>query len=160
MGSIRRSGDPVKLYNELEKKPRWTLKKVIITLAVVFVAICITVLLIAPLYPTPEPTKVSFTAWNEDRPLEDEPYVFPEVEEAYVPEAWTGPFVGIYRGSFYGKAYLGMSATTVRERCGSPDGINRTVGSWGIHEQWVYGQTIHWRVYLYFQNGYLTSWQE
>jgi len=33
---------------------------------------------------------------------------------------------------------------------------NKSVGSWGIHEQWVY----YGDRYLYFENGKLTSWQE
>ena len=38
---------------------------------------------------------------------------------------------------------------------GKPDDINRTVGSWGVNEQWVYG-----RNYYYFENGKLTSYQD
>ena len=41
------------------------------------------------------------------------------------------------------------------ESWGQPDDINRSVGSWGVHEQWVYGDE-----YLYFENGKLTSWQD
>ena len=37
---------------------------------------------------------------------------------------------------------------------GSPNDINRTVGSWGVHEQWVYN-----KIYLYFENGKLNSYQ-
>ena len=33
--------------------------------------------------------------------------------------------------------------------------INKTVGSWGIHEQWIYSSH-----FLYFENGILTSWQD
>jgi hypothetical protein len=52
---------------------------------------------------------------------------------------------------------LGMSAKQVREKTswGEPDSMNRTVGPWGVHEQWVYGVGQ----YLYFQNGKLTSYQ-
>jgi hypothetical protein len=52
---------------------------------------------------------------------------------------------------------IGMTAKTVREKTnwGAPESINRTGGSWGVHEQWVYGG----RSYLYFENGKLTSWQ-
>jgi hypothetical protein len=38
---------------------------------------------------------------------------------------------------------------------GSPNKVNRTVGAWGAREQWVY-ETI----YLYFENGVLTSYQD
>ena len=37
---------------------------------------------------------------------------------------------------------------------GEPDDINKTVGSWGVHEQWIYN-----KLYIYFENGKLTSYQ-
>lgn len=51
---------------------------------------------------------------------------------------------------------LGMTAKTVREETnwGIPKAINRSVGKWGVHEQWVYDGG-----YLYFENGKLTSYQ-
>lgn len=54
------------------------------------------------------------------------------------------------------KISLGMTKEMVRESWGGPKDINRTVGSWGIHEQWVY----HGNSYLYFEDGILTSWQD
>jgi hypothetical protein len=53
------------------------------------------------------------------------------------------------------KIRLGMSKEMVIESWGQPKDIHRTVGSWGVHEQWIYGET-----YLYFENGILTSWQD
>jgi hypothetical protein len=50
------------------------------------------------------------------------------------------------------KIWLGMTDKMARESWGTPDDINRTVGSWGVHEQWIYGNT-----YVYFENGILTS---
>ena len=38
---------------------------------------------------------------------------------------------------------------------GSPESCNRTTGSYGEHEQWVY----EYDVYLYFENGILTAVQ-
>ena len=38
---------------------------------------------------------------------------------------------------------------------GEPKERNKTVGSWGVHEQWIYGER-----YIYIQNGVLTSYQE
>lgn len=52
------------------------------------------------------------------------------------------------------KFWIGMTSEMAKESIGSPDDINRTVGSWGVHEQWVYGNK-----YLYFENGILTSYQ-
>lgn len=51
---------------------------------------------------------------------------------------------------------IGMTKEMVIDSWGQPDDINRTVGSWGTHEQWVYGVGQ----YLYFENGKLTSWQD
>ena len=38
---------------------------------------------------------------------------------------------------------------------GKPQSVNRTTGTWGTHEQWVYGG----KNYLYFENGTLSSIQ-
>ena len=50
---------------------------------------------------------------------------------------------------------LGMTRDEVKLSWGEPKDINRTVGNWGVHEQWVYDGT-----YLYFKNGVLTSFQD
>lgn len=51
---------------------------------------------------------------------------------------------------------IGMTAEEVVDSMwGKPQSINRTIGSWGTHEQWVYGG----RNYLYFENGILKSIQ-
>lgn len=49
---------------------------------------------------------------------------------------------------------VGMDEVHAILSWGEPDVKNRTVGSWGVHEQWVYG-----RQYLYFKNGKLTGFQ-
>jgi hypothetical protein len=53
------------------------------------------------------------------------------------------------------KIWLGMTSAMALESWGKPSDINRSVGSWGVHEQWIYGDT-----YLYFEDGVLTSWQD
>ncbi|MFZ3064741.1 MAG: hypothetical protein WA277_05615 [Nitrospirota bacterium] len=53
---------------------------------------------------------------------------------------------------------MGMTKEQVKLSWGLPIDINRSVGSWGVHEQWVYGR--YSRTYLYFENGKLTSWQD
>lgn len=53
-----------------------------------------------------------------------------------------------------GYVRIGMTKEMCRESWGNPDDINRTVGSWGTHEQWVYGNS-----YLYFEENKLTSIQ-
>lgn len=54
-----------------------------------------------------------------------------------------------------GKVRIGMTAEMCRDAWGSPSDINRTTGTWGVHEQWVYGSGS----YLYFEDGILTSIQ-
>lgn len=53
-----------------------------------------------------------------------------------------------------GNFWLGMTDEMARIAFGDPKEINETVGSWGKHEQWVYSS-----IYLYFENGKLTSYQ-
>jgi len=51
---------------------------------------------------------------------------------------------------------IGMTQEQVRQSSwGNPKNINRTTGSYGTHEQWVYGGNN----YLYFDNGILTTIQ-
>lgn len=50
--------------------------------------------------------------------------------------------------------WIGMTKDMAIESLGQPSDINKSVGSWGVHEQWVYGEE-----YLYFENGILTSYQ-
>ncbi|MGO4889563.1 copper amine oxidase N-terminal domain-containing protein [Anaerobacillus sp. MEB173] len=55
---------------------------------------------------------------------------------------------------------IGMSEGAVWLSLGLADRKNRSVGSWGVSEQWVYEQgTGYNNLYLYFDNGILTSWQ-
>ncbi len=53
------------------------------------------------------------------------------------------------------KVILGMTKEQVIASWGRPNDINRSVGSWGVHEQWVYDNK-----YLYFEDGVLTSFQD
>ena len=53
-----------------------------------------------------------------------------------------------------GKVKIGMTKEMCIEAWGRPRKINKTTGSWGTHEQWVYG-----RSYLYFEGNRLTSIQ-
>lgn len=54
-----------------------------------------------------------------------------------------------------GHIWLGMTTDMCRESKGIPDHINRTTGSYGSHEQWVYPY-----LYLYFENGILKTIQD
>lgn len=59
---------------------------------------------------------------------------------------------------------LGMTKDQVAAAIGTPDDINRSSGSWGVREQWVYGGMIGNRYfpsrYFYFTNGRLTGIQD
>jgi len=54
-----------------------------------------------------------------------------------------------------GLIWIGMTNDMLIIAIGSPDKINRTVGKWGVHEQWVYDND-----YYYFENGIMTSYQD
>lgn len=51
---------------------------------------------------------------------------------------------------------IGMTKNDAEISMGKPQKINRTVTSTITYEQWVYGN----QVYLYFENGLLTAWQD
>jgi hypothetical protein len=53
-----------------------------------------------------------------------------------------------------GNYWIDMTDEMARVSLGRPHKINRSVGQWGVHEQWVY-----YDKYLYFENGKLTSYQ-
>jgi hypothetical protein len=56
-----------------------------------------------------------------------------------------------------GEIRLGMTSEQTRASWGAPTEIHRSVYTFGIHEQWVYGRM--WPTYVYFEDGSLTSWQ-
>lgn len=53
------------------------------------------------------------------------------------------------------KVKIGMTTEMVIASWGKPTDINRSIGSWGKHEQWIYNGS-----YLYFEDGVLTAWQD
>lgn len=58
---------------------------------------------------------------------------------------------------------IGMNQEEIKASWGTPLKINRSVFSWGIHEQWVYyiiGERGIQNAYLYFEDGKLTGWQD
>ncbi len=61
----------------------------------------------------------------------------------------------IYNKLKQGHYWIGMNREMATISLGRPNDINRSVGPWGVHEQWVYDS-----LYLYFENGKLTSFQE
>lgn len=55
---------------------------------------------------------------------------------------------------------IGMAEDEVILIYGKPAEVNRTVGSFGTHEQWVYPVDDVKNEYFYFENGKLTAWQD
>jgi len=55
-----------------------------------------------------------------------------------------------------GYYWLGIDTDMAIVALGYPEKVNRSVGVWGVHEQWIYGNGL----YLYFENGILTSYQD
>jgi hypothetical protein len=56
------------------------------------------------------------------------------------------------------KVQIGFTREQTIAAWGKPRDINRSVGSYGTHEQWVYGGIDG--TYLYFEDGIMTSWQD
>ncbi|MBP9940073.1 MAG: DUF4124 domain-containing protein [Comamonas sp.] len=54
----------------------------------------------------------------------------------------------------------GMTKDQVTMAWGNPTDINRTIGSYGVHEQWVYRRGHGSAQYVYFENGVVTSIQD
>ena len=72
-------------------------------------------------------------------------------EQRYI-KAWgKAKYDRVKRGEYW----IGMTREIGMLSLGYPDKINSTVGSWGVHEQWVYKNGT----YLYFENDILTSYQ-
>jgi|GEM_PF-3751381 len=57
------------------------------------------------------------------------------------------------------QVFIGMTKDMAILSWGKPDEINKDIGSWGVHEQWVYNVGDYRNNYLYFKNGRLSSIQ-
>ena len=73
-------------------------------------------------------------------------------------QQWEKKMIGTYgkvNGNYIidGKVKIGFTKQMCKEAWGEPESINTSTGSWGSHEQWVYGLGS----YLYFENGRLTA---
>lgn len=58
-----------------------------------------------------------------------------------------------------GNIWVGATAKEVRASWGIPRRVNRTTTGGGRSEQWVYGRAPH-SVYVYFDGGRVTGWQD
>lgn len=66
----------------------------------------------------------------------------------------TGTPIKIKQAIEQRKIMIGMTRKQASLSWGEPVKVNKSVGSWGVKEQWVYGNQ-----YLYFTNGKLDSFQ-
>jgi hypothetical protein len=96
---------------------------------------------------------------NATQSVSDYPPYTPPKQHLYVSDIATAEQLAdiqfLTNGSSKKEITLGMTKEQVIASWGSPKDKNRSVGSWGVHEQWVYHST-----YLYFENGILTSYQD
>lgn len=69
-------------------------------------------------------------------------------------ETWSGMSVP-HTPKYGGAVHKNMTRDEVLAAFGRAESINRSVGSYGVHEQWVY----YGGTYIYFENGRVTSWQ-
>ena len=83
--------------------------------------------------------------------LERESKAEKELEKRYIKKYGEKDYSKMKQGYYW----IGMNKEMATISLGSPNKVNRTVGAWGVREQWVY-ETI----YLYFENGVLTSYQD
>lgn len=59
-----------------------------------------------------------------------------------------------------GKISLGMTKNDVLASWGHPYDTYQTSGKWGRYDQWIYNERIDERLYVYFENGKLSSWSD
>jgi len=66
----------------------------------------------------------------------------------------------IYHKINLGNTSYGMTTDQVRWAIGKPDHINTYAGTRGEIQQWVYYEGAEQKLFLYFENGIFTSYQE
>jgi hypothetical protein len=87
---------------------------------------------------------------EREHKLKSQKEKYAELEKKYVKKYGQKTYNELKQGYYW----IGMNKEMATISLGSPNDINRTVGSWGVNEQWVYDN-----IYLYFKNGKLTSYQ-
>jgi hypothetical protein len=85
-----------------------------------------------------------------ERKLKTQQEQYAKLEKQYIAKYGQNTYEKLKQGFFW----IGMNKEMATISLGSPNDVNRTVGTWGVHEQWVYDN-----LYLYFENGKLTSYQ-
>ena len=87
---------------------------------------------------------------KDERKLREEDAEYAKIEKGYLKKYGKVVYEKLKKGHYW----IGMSDEMALISLGSPNDNNRSVGSWGVHEQWVYNG-----LYLYFENGKLKSYQ-
>jgi len=88
---------------------------------------------------------------NENEYLEKKKTELSAREYQYLKKYGKNTYTKLKKGLYW----VGMTKEMAKISLGNPKDINKTVGSWGVHEQWVYDN-----IYLYFENGKLASYQK
>jgi hypothetical protein len=88
---------------------------------------------------------------DKERKIKAEAREYAELEKKHLKKYGEKVYQKLKKGYYW----IGMNQEMATIALGSPDDINRSVGSWGVHEQWVYKN-----LYLYFENGKLKSYQD
>ena len=84
--------------------------------------------------------------------LKKEEAEYAKIEQTYLKKYGKVVYEKLKKGYYW----IGMTEEMALISLGSPNDNNRSVGSWGVHEQWVYSNGL----YLYFENGKLKSYQD
>ncbi len=85
-----------------------------------------------------------------EQKLKEQKAEWEKIEKKYIQKYGKATYDKLKKGYYW----IGMTEEMATISLGMPNDVNRTVGIWGVHEQWIYDN-----VYLYFENGKLSSYQ-
>ncbi len=88
---------------------------------------------------------------EQDRKIKQIEKEYALLEQKYIKKYGKATYEKLRKGYIW----VGMTDEMAMISLGSPKDVNRSVGSWGVHEQWVYDN-----LYIYFENGKCTSYQD
>lgn len=98
-----------------------------------------------------EKEEIELRRLEREQKLKNQKDEYAKLEMNYIKKYGKETYNKLKQGDYW----IGMNKKMAIISLGRPNDINRTVGSWGVHEQWVYDN-----LYLYFENGKLTSYQD
>ena len=87
---------------------------------------------------------------KDERRIKEEDAEYAKIEKVNLKKYGKAVYERLKKGYYW----IGMTDEMALISLGNPNSNNRSVGSWGVHEQWVYKG-----MYLYFENGKLKSYQ-